>query len=62
MSFKCQSCNKPQGDGVKPVKVVTETRRVTYHTIIKNDREYTPEGWEIVKELELCESCAKRFN
>jgi len=60
MSFRCQKCKKPQG--VSPIKVVTETRRVTYPVAKdSNGRDYIPEGWEIVKELDLCEKCANQY-
>jgi len=60
MSFKCQKCKTSQFG--KPTKVITETRRKIYPTIIKNGKDYTPEGYEIVRELDLCESCAVIYN
>ena len=53
MSFKCNYCSKPQLNGVKPNRVVVETRNVTYRT---NDGQ-TPTGTEIVKEVDLCATC-----
>jgi len=61
MSFRCKKCNEFQG--TKPIKVVTETRRVTYPVAKdSNGRDYIPEGWEVVKELDLCEKCASQYN
>lgn len=56
MSFRCGKCDKPQlltreGFPVKPVRRVVEKRYKNYlggH-----------QGWEIVKELNLCEPCSK---
>jgi formylmethanofuran:tetrahydromethanopterin formyltransferase len=60
MSFKCQYCGKAQEVGTKPVKVVTETRHVTYPVVkdyLGNER--TPEGFEIVREINCCKECAE---
>ncbi len=54
MSFKCTYCNEPQLNGIKPIKVVVETRNVTYPR--KGDGQ-APTGTEIVKEVALCASC-----
>jgi hypothetical protein len=61
MSFTCQGCGEPQKARVKPIKVVTEIHHVTYPTIQKNGKEYTPQGYEIDKELNLCKKCAKKY-
>jgi len=53
MSFKCDYCSEAQPNGVKPNRVVTETRNVTYQT---RDGQ-TPSGTEIVKEANLCAKC-----
>jgi hypothetical protein len=53
MSFKCDYCSEPQPNGIKPNKVVVETRNVTYRT--KDGQ--TPSGTEIVKEVDLCTGC-----
>lgn len=58
MSFICQKCGTQQGDRVKPYKQVTEKRFVKYPEVEKkNGRNYVPEGYEIVKELNVCEEC-----
>jgi len=54
MSFKCDYCNEPQPNGIKPNKVVVETRNVTYPTTKDGQ---TPSGTEIVKEVDLCANC-----
>ena len=54
MSFKCDNCSEPQRNGIKPNKVVIETRDVTYPR--KADGQ-TPSGTETVKEVALCAKC-----
>ena len=54
MSFRCDYCDEAQPNGVKPIKVVTQTRNVTYPRT-KDDR--IPTGTEIVKEVDLCVKC-----
>lgn len=53
MSFKCDYCSEPQDNGVKPNRIVVETRNVTYS--LKNGE--TSSGTEIVKEVDLCVGC-----
>lgn len=48
--FKCQACGDVRH---KPIKVVTETRQVTYKTGHK--------GTEIVKEKMICQRCNFKF-
>ncbi|MDD4402026.1 MAG: hypothetical protein PHI24_09170 [Desulfitobacteriaceae bacterium] len=59
MSFRCGTCNKPQGSGAKPIKVITEIRRVTYPPT-RNGK--IPDGFEIVREVDMCKKCADRHN
>ncbi len=54
MSYKCNYCNEPQPNGVKPNRVVVETRNVAYK--MTGDGQ-TPSGTEIVKEVNLCGKC-----
>lgn len=56
MSFRCDYCSEAQENGVKPNKVVVETRNVTYKA--KGDGQ-APTGTEIVKEVDLCAVCNK---
>ena len=60
MSFICQKCGTQQGDRVKPFKQVTEKRFVKYPEVEKRGKKYIPEGYEIVKELNVCESCYEK--
>lgn len=53
MSFRCQQCNAPQGSRVKPIRVVVETRTVTYPMA----KDKIPVGYETVREVELCKKC-----
>ena len=54
MSFKCDNCSEAQPNGVKPNRVVVETRNVTYKA---RGEGQTPTGTEIVKEVNLCATC-----
>lgn len=49
MSFRCGACGLKQPAGVKPHRVVTQKRKRTYPD--------GSEGWEIVKEKNLCDTC-----
>ena len=52
--FKCDRCKKITKSGEKQTKKVIETRNKNY---INGDKKTT--GKEIVKEINLCEKCAK---
>jgi hypothetical protein len=54
MSFKCDYCSNAQPNGIKPNKVVVETRIKTYPAT--KDGKF-PTGTEIVKEVDLCRDC-----
>lgn len=54
MSFKCTYCSEPQPNGIKPNKIVVETRNVTYP---RTEDGQTPSGIETVKEVSLCAKC-----
>ena len=62
MSFICQSCSNPQAIGVKPVKVVLQTRVKVYpvrsrgNVVIDNGGR----GIEIAKEANMCKQCAAK--
>ena len=64
MSFVCQSCNRSQENGVKPIKVVIQTREKIYPVryvgkiVIDNGGR----GTEIVKEINMCELCFNKFD
>jgi hypothetical protein len=64
MSFKCDVCKKPQDNGVKGTKIVTEIRNITYPTVRdKFGKIKTPTGYETVKEVYACSECSKKdFN
>lgn len=64
--YKCQNCHIQQGIYQKQYSVVIEKRKKHYFgntIIIKNKRKrrikYKTEGWEIKKELKVCERCFK---
>ena len=64
MSFKCEKCGNYQGAGKKPIRVVVETRVISYP-----QRYADPEhkicidnggaGTAIVKESNMCNECAQ---
>jgi len=53
--FKCQKCKKLSAPGEKQKRVVVDTRKRFY---TNHKGEPAGEGWEIVKEVALCSSCA----
>lgn len=59
--YRCQQCGMQVGPCVTQMKKVVETRPVTYKHMIRAGRRVnvkTTEGWEIVKEIDVCEECA----
>lgn len=50
--FKCAGCKVVQPAGTKPNRVVIEKRPMTY-----SNWGGTSRGWEVVKEVNLCDSC-----
>ncbi len=47
--FKCKACGKQSNSGEKQYSKIVETRKKYY--------EGGGFGWEIVKEIKVCESC-----
>lgn len=65
MSFKCQSCGIAQEPRVKPHKVITEVRHIKYAPVRvkgEQDKFRVPEGYETVKELNVCSVCFETKN
>ncbi len=61
MSFKCEVCRETQNHGVKANKQVVEIRKVTYPTVKKKDGNIViPEGFETVRELDVCPECSNK--
>ncbi len=60
--FKCDKCGKITRPREKQTKKVVKTRDKTYTYTDKFDRNQIKfkENAEIVKEISLCEDCAKR--
>ena len=52
MSFRCDQCNVAQPNETKPNRIVVDTRHKTY---VNNGK--LSEGFEIVKEVDLCRRC-----
>lgn len=59
--FRCDKCGKITRPGEKQTKKVVKTRDKAYEYKDKFEREQTKfkENAEIVKEINLCESCAE---
>jgi hypothetical protein len=54
--FKCEKCGKISNPGETSNKVVVEKRDKTYR--YKKDKvEMTSHGWEIKKEIIVCDEC-----
>ena len=55
--FICHKCNKCSSKREKPVQVLVEKRTKTYK--YRDGEGYAKEshGWEIVKEVYLCQKC-----
>lgn len=71
MSFRCAMCKEAQPVNSSPHKIVVETRAVTYpERTKKRVTQFREEnividaggqGTEIVKEIDVCPTCAKKF-
>lgn len=60
MSFICQLCGELQGNRKKPVKKVIKTR-IKIYPVRKKGKDIIDKGGvgvEVVKEIEVCETCA----
>lgn len=68
MSFRCDECGNSQPAGTGPVRVTTEVRKVQYvlsaeraRIAQKEGKRLGPfQGREIVREKNLCQSCARK--
>lgn len=63
MSFKCQKCGEAFPDKVKPIRIITKTRKKVYPVRYdKKDPKIVIDnggnGWEIVEEKMVCVDCA----
>jgi hypothetical protein len=61
MSFICDCCLTPLGNGTKPIRRVLETREKHYPTRFAQDGKTVIDrggiGREIVREVSLCKKC-----
>ena len=57
MSFRCQSCKEPQTPGTRGKRIITKVRRQEYSS--GTSRGY---GFEIEKEMLVCEACSSKAN
>lgn len=58
--FKCELCGKTTKPGEKQIKKIVAKRDVKYSNILPNGKEKISDGYEIVKEINICEECAKK--
>ena len=56
--FKCQFCHTQQPPHVSPQMTVVATRAMQYVNHNSEGVIIHSQGWEIVKEIALCPSCA----
>ncbi len=56
--FKCDYCEVPQAERIKPNRVIVDTRAKTYN---HRDGRQTF-GTEIVHEADLCDTCESKFD
>lgn len=59
MAFTCQHCNKAQPVRTKPIRVVIERKTVEHP--IPGKAGVTSPGTQIVREINVCETCAPTF-
>jgi len=57
MSYRCERCGDKVANNTSCKKIVTETRPVTYYSMIDNRREIMGTGTEIAKEERVCNKC-----
>lgn len=55
MSFRCGTCNEAQPSGTRPIRTVVEVRKRIYRV---NGSDAW--GWEIAREVDMCEPCETR--
>ena len=63
--YRCQKCNNLSTAKEKQNKLVVETRNVSYtNKVIVNEKpkEIQSTGWEIVREIKVCNSCYETRN
>lgn len=58
--FKCELCGKITKAGEKQTKKIIKTRDKIYSYKDKKGNEKESVGKEIVKEINICEECAKK--
>lgn len=59
--YVCQQCDTQVGPGIAQMRKVVETRAVVYEHVVRAGRKSgvkTTEGWEIVREINVCKDCA----
>lgn len=57
--YRCQNCKTLVGPRQAERRVVTETRPMKY---VDEERNMTFSGWEIVKEIRVCENCEQTLS
>ena len=59
--FNCEKCGETSKPREKQTKVVLEKRVIDYGIPSKKDKTKSAVGWEVVKEINVCERCAKEI-
>lgn len=64
MSFRCEICKKAQPARTAPNIIVTERRATSYQEIKDGNKtvDRGGRGWEIAKEIHICDKCNKARN
>ncbi len=58
MCYRCEECGKVSKPGEKQNRIVVETREVDYE-----QKDFTrTKGWEIVREIKVCDKCKLEIN
>ena len=60
--FKCDNCDRITNSSEKEGKIITKIRDKIYYEKDKfGSKKEIARGHEIVKEIKVCESCAKEY-
>lgn len=55
--YRCERCGKVTKPREKQNKKIIKTRKKIYHNKDKYGKETVKEGYEIVKEINICDKC-----
>lgn len=60
--YNCDICTQATKSGEKQNKVIIETREKTYYNTDKYGKEKISKGWEIIKEINVCDKCLSQMS